>query len=519
MVQSPGTGTGIALVQSAAKSVSSSKTDAVAFGSSNTAGNLILAFVRMSTTSQTVKVIDKLGNTYTDAVSQQQTSDGSQIHLFYAKNVKAGSNTVTATFSSTNSHAWLAIYEYSGLNTSAPLDKVAHAQGSSSSPNTGSTSTTSAANELIFGGLGLPYGSGISVSANAGDVLEQQASSGPRGATEDAYTTTTGTYAAKFSLSRSTNWSSLVATFSANNATPLGITTTSLPSGTASVSYSQVVQASGGETPYAWKVISGSLPDGLTLDASSGAISGTPTTAATSNFTLQVTDNSSPQQSASQPLSITIKPMASGGIALVQSASSQGSGLPAISQAFASANTAGNLILAFVRMSTNTQTVTVSDSAGNTYADAVHQLQDADTSQIHVFYATNVRAGANTVTAMFSGSNNHPFIAIYEYSGLSTTAPLDQTASVQASTSVPTCGPTPTTTSSPELVFSGLGLPSSSSLNVTGGSGFVLEQQDTIAYGSRAATEDEKLNSQAAVTATYGLSGTANWSCVVATFK
>src|SRR5262249_253097 len=101
----------------------------VSFPSSNTAGNLIIAFVRMSTTTQTVKVRDWVGNTYTDAVSQAQTADGHQIHIFYAKNIRGGTNTVTANFSSTNNHPWIAIYEYSGLSASNPLDQVAHAQG------------------------------------------------------------------------------------------------------------------------------------------------------------------------------------------------------------------------------------------------------------------------------------------------------------------------------------------------------------------------------------------------------
>src|SRR5205823_7815501 len=57
--------------------------------------------------------------------------------------------------------------------------------------------------------------------------------------------------------------------------------------------YSQTLAATGGTPPYAWSVISGSLPAGLTLNATSGAISGTPTTAGTSNFTVQVIDSSS----------------------------------------------------------------------------------------------------------------------------------------------------------------------------------------------------------------------------------
>ena len=87
---------------------------------------------------------------------------------------------------------------------------------------------------------------------------------------------------------------------------PLGITTTSLPNGTVSAAYSATLAASGGTTPYIWSLASGSLPAGLTLNTNSGAISGTPTTAGTSNFTAQVSDSSSPVQSATKALSIVI---------------------------------------------------------------------------------------------------------------------------------------------------------------------------------------------------------------------
>jgi len=57
----------------------------------------------------------------------------------------------------------------------------------------------------------------------------------------------------------------------------LGITTTSLSDGTVNVAYSATLVASGGTSPYTWSVVSGSLPDGLSL-STGGAISGTPTT-------------------------------------------------------------------------------------------------------------------------------------------------------------------------------------------------------------------------------------------------
>src|SRR5262249_7469364 len=60
--------------------------------------------------------------------------------------------------------------------------------------------------------------------------------------------------------------------------------------GTTSVSYSQSISASGGTTPYTFSV-SGSLPNGLSLDSSTGAITGTPMAAGNFNFTIKVTDN------------------------------------------------------------------------------------------------------------------------------------------------------------------------------------------------------------------------------------
>ena len=70
----------------------------------------------------------------------------------------------------------------------------------------------------------------------------------------------------------------------------LTITASSLPNGTVQSPYSATLQATGGQTPYAWAVQSGQLPAGLALSGTTGTISGTPTTVGSASFTLSVKD-------------------------------------------------------------------------------------------------------------------------------------------------------------------------------------------------------------------------------------
>ncbi|GHS87223.1 hypothetical protein FACS1894201_08440 [Bacteroidia bacterium] len=102
-----------------------------------------------------------------------------------------------------------------------------------------------------------------------------------------------------------------------NAAAPTGtaptITTTSLPAGTVGTAYSQTLTATG-STPITWSVTVGTLPAGLSLNASTGEISGTPTTAeAAVTFTVQAANGTSPDDT--QVLSITINAAAPTGTA------------------------------------------------------------------------------------------------------------------------------------------------------------------------------------------------------------
>jgi hypothetical protein len=91
--------------------------------------------------------------------------------------------------------------------------------------------------------------------------------------------------------------------------TPLSLSTSSLPQGQAGSNYSVTLAATGGTSPYHWALANGTLPPGLTLTAG-GAITGTPTAAASAALDLQVTDSGSPAQSSTRSLSLIIAPPA-----------------------------------------------------------------------------------------------------------------------------------------------------------------------------------------------------------------
>jgi hypothetical protein len=94
---------------------------------------------------------------------------------------------------------------------------------------------------------------------------------------------------------------------------PLSITTSTLPNGYVGQSYSATVTASNGTAPYSFRVSAGSLPAGLSINSSTGAISGFPdaganVVAATISFTVEVADAAAQTATRSFNVRVTIPP-------------------------------------------------------------------------------------------------------------------------------------------------------------------------------------------------------------------
>jgi len=86
---------------------------------------------------------------------------------------------------------------------------------------------------------------------------------------------------------------------------PITITSTTLGQGTINSAYNTTLAATGGSGTFTWSVSSGNLPAGLAL-STAGVISGTPTTAELSKFTVQVEDSETAPEMATQPLSLAV---------------------------------------------------------------------------------------------------------------------------------------------------------------------------------------------------------------------
>jgi len=151
----------------------------------------------------------------------------------------------------------------------------------------------------LASGSSLPAG----LSLSAGGVISGTPAAG-----------SSGSYSLTFVVTDSfttpeTARASLVLTISGG----LTLTTTRLADATVNKAYSAALAAVGGVAPYRFSLASGSgLPAGLTL-SSAGVISGTPTKAGTTTFSIDVTDSSTPTPlTQTGRLSITVNASAGG---------------------------------------------------------------------------------------------------------------------------------------------------------------------------------------------------------------
>jgi glucose/arabinose dehydrogenase/PKD repeat protein len=198
-------------VQVRAKEVRSGTTNSLAFNNANTAGNLIVVYAIWSNTGSAT-VSDSRGNAYANAAARTTWGGTWSSQVFYARNVAAGANTVTATHATAvNSFSVIYIHEYSGIDKVSPVDVTRSAMGTGSAMNSGSVTTTNAADLLFAAGA-----SSASTTAGGTGYTTRSTAFGNR--TQDRNVTATGSYNATATHNGSA-WVMQLVAFRADNGT------------------------------------------------------------------------------------------------------------------------------------------------------------------------------------------------------------------------------------------------------------------------------------------------------------
>src|SRR5229473_505655 len=175
-------------------------------------------------------------------------------------------------------------------------------------------------------------------------------------------------------------------------------------------------------------------------------------------------------------------------ITLVQHTSKDAGTTTTSSLSFTSANTAGNLIAVCVRGGlSSSQVFTIVDSNGNTYRQASQIGFTTSAVTLAVYYAENIKSGANTVTVSDTVSGPLRF-AILEYSGVAVANSLDASVSATGLGSAPNSGNL-TTTASGDLLLGTIA--TADSTTFTAGSGYALRDIVPAQPNTKLVTEDQ----------------------------
>jgi len=192
----------------------------------------------------------------------------------------------------------------------------------------------------------------------------------------------------------------------------------------------------------------------------------------------------------------------------VQATASAAQGTPTtLSLAFPSNTQAGDLLLVAFDYTSNTAPPSVADSQGDVFTEVGSQLSSPGGALSRVYYAKNIKGGADTVTVVLSASSSYLELYLSEYSGISATSPIDAQAGASGSAGAVSSG-SATTTAAGDIIYGYC----VADWTCTAGSGFTA--RSTLDANL---IEDERAGSAGS----YAATGTANngWTMQMVALK
>ena len=202
-------------------------------------------------------------------------------------------------------------------------------------------------------------------------------------------------------------------------------------------------------------------------------------------------------------------------ISLVQHTSKDAGSTTSSSLAFAADTTAGNWIGVVIRAGRTGQTFTVTDTAGNTYGQAVLLNLTTDATTLAIYYAENIAGGPTAITVADSLGGTLRF-AILEYAGVALANSLDGTETGQG------VSDSPAVESSASVAAGDLAIGAFSTANsrtFSPGDGWALEERVPAPPTTKLSVEDGIVSTTGPIFADGNLSSSDSWGAVAAAFR
>jgi hypothetical protein len=280
---------------------------------------------------------------------------------------------------------------------------------------------------VSFGATGLP--AGLTVNTATGVISGTPTGPGSTSTVTLSATNTSGTATATLTLT-------IVAV-------PV-ITSASSANGTVGTAFSYQITASNTPTSFG----ATGLPAGLTVNTTTGVISGTPTGVSTSAVMLSATNSAG---TGTANLTLTVKSLSTISFVQVAAATTPGAA-SSLSVSFAANTAAGDLVIVGFDFTTAANFSSISDTQGNAFTQVGSQLTSPGGARSQVYYAKNIRGGADTVTVNLTGNSAWIESYLTEYSGADPNNPIDAIASATGSAGAVSSG-NATTTSSGDVIY------------------------------------------------------------------
>ncbi|MBO0492204.1 putative Ig domain-containing protein [Pseudomonas sp. Marseille-Q1929] len=272
--------------------------DSFTYTASNSTGTSSPATVAITISAPSIGISPTVLSAATASVAFSTTLSASNGTAPYAYSITGGSvptgmalNTATGTLSGTPTAAGpynftVTVTDANGATGSRAYSGAVNVAAPIAGALSASVAANSGANAIT---LNLSGGAATSVAVASAPSHGTATASGA-GITYTPTAGYSGTDSFTYTATNSSGTSSPAPVAITISAPTLGIAPTGLGAATANVTFATTLSASGGTAPYSYSISSGATPAGVTLNSSTGTLSGTPTAAGPYTFTVTVTD-------------------------------------------------------------------------------------------------------------------------------------------------------------------------------------------------------------------------------------